>query len=147
MIRTVKKIKWNELIIEHQIASWMLKKDLSEEVIFRLRHVWQELAKDRKFGGTLTPRGGNSSTKAVMSVIVSEDQREDHVFWVKEQTEEMSFKVRAKSWKPWEWILCYVPCVLRIMGKPLESFEQGSDMICSVFWKIPVKILCKMRQE
>jgi len=39
MIRTVKKIKWNELIIEHQRANWMLKKDLSEEVIFRLRHV------------------------------------------------------------------------------------------------------------
>jgi len=31
-------------------------------------------------GGTLTPRGGNSSAKAGMSVIVSEDPREGHVF-------------------------------------------------------------------
>jgi len=67
---------------------------------------------------------------------------------VKEQTEEMSFKVRQGQIMKamgMDSVLC--PCVLRIMGKPLESFEQGSDMICSVFWKIPVKILCKMRQE
>lgn len=38
MISTVKKIKWNELITEYQRANWKLRKDLSEEAIFRIRH-------------------------------------------------------------------------------------------------------------
>lgn len=137
----MKKIKWNELITEYQRANWKLRKDLSEEAIFRIRHAWQEPAKDRKFGGTLTPRGENSRAKAGMSLVVSEDLREGHVFWVKEQTEEMRFKVRQghimKAMGK-DSVLCH--CILRIMGKPLEGYEQDSDMICSVFWKIPVKI-------
>ena len=38
MIRAMKKIKWNEVIREYQRANWMFKKDLSEEVIFKVKH-------------------------------------------------------------------------------------------------------------
>lgn len=36
MIITVKKVKWSEEIIEYQRTNWMFKKDLSEEVLFKL---------------------------------------------------------------------------------------------------------------
>lgn len=41
-------------------------------------------------------------------------------------------------------VLCH--WASRILGKLLESFERGSDVI-SVVWKIPVKMLCKIGKE
>lgn len=38
MIITVKKVKWSEKLIEYQRTNWMFKKDLSEEVMFKLRY-------------------------------------------------------------------------------------------------------------
>ena len=69
MIRAMKKIKWNEVIREYQRANWMFKKDLSEEVIFKVQRAYKNKPSMQNSGENLTLGRGNSHIEGRVSLI------------------------------------------------------------------------------
>lgn len=121
MIRTVRKIKWSEVISEYQRANWMFKKDLSEEVIFKLRHEWQEQTKCGTFWGALTPGRGNSGTERGVSLVCYRTWEKAVCVecWNKQKT--WGSELCRAKWKPWDWI-CVLPPCFKSLGKSLMDF-------------------------